>query len=249
MNRKRIKTELLVHDLKNPLAVIEAGITSLIRKGQKYGPLTDEHLKVLNRALRNTKVAKGLVNDVLEVGRSDEGIMCKDNFLISDFIRHPLVEIFDLTDYETAERISACVKISDLKELLSDKGILLEMDERMWKQEVCMDERKMRQILRNLLSNALKYRKEEVVIAIGEKGGSLHITVSDDGEGIEEEYHQKIFECYFQLDDVRDYCIRGHGIGLAGVLMLVEDMGGNLSLEGGERKGAKFSVILPLGRK
>jgi len=249
MNRKRIKTELLVHDLKSPLAVIEAGISSMIQRGQKYGPLAEGHLKILNRALRNTKIAKGLVNDVLEVGRSNEGIMCKGNFLLSDFIRYPLVEILDLTDHEAAERINACAKISDLKELLLDKGILLEMDERMWQQEVCMDERKMRQILRNLLSNALKYRKEEVVIAIGEEDGSLHITVSDDGEGIEEKYHQKIFERYFQLDDVRDHCVRGHGIGLAGVLILVEDMGGNLSLEGGKGKGAKFSVILPLGGK
>jgi len=60
---RRVKTDLLIHDLKVPLAVIEAGIVSLLRRVEKYGPLTEKQEKVLVRVLRNTKVTKRLVND------------------------------------------------------------------------------------------------------------------------------------------------------------------------------------------
>jgi hypothetical protein len=58
MEKNRIKFEFLVHDLKVPLAVIEAGILSLLHKQDKYGPLTDRQAKVLERALRNTIVTR-----------------------------------------------------------------------------------------------------------------------------------------------------------------------------------------------
>ena len=57
---------------------------------------------------------------------------------------------------------------------------------------------------------------------------------------------KKIFESYFQMDVTDSYTVRGHGLGLAGVMVLVEDMGGELFLESGEGKGAKFLVKLPL---
>jgi signal transduction histidine kinase len=67
-----------------------------------------------------------------------------------------------------------------------------------------------------------------------------------EGEGIPSAYHQKIFECYFQMDSERDHCVRGHGLGLAGVLILVEDLGGQLFLESDVGKGARFLVEVPL---
>jgi signal transduction histidine kinase len=246
MGRQKIKTELLVHDLKGPLAVIETGIISLLEREKKYGPLTEKQQKVLLRALRNTKITRTLVNDALEVGRSTEGIINKNKFCISNFIKQSLVEIFDLTDYNTAENIKECTTLSPLKKALLKKGIMLEIDAALWLQEVWLDECKMRQILRNLLNNALKYRNEHVELMIKKDDRSIFISVGDDGDGIPENYHQKIFDCYFQMETERDHCIRGHGLGLAGVMVLVEDMGGNLSLESSEGKGARFSVKIPL---
>jgi two-component system OmpR family sensor kinase len=92
----------------------------------------------------------------------------------------------------------------------------------------------------------LKYRKKQLEIKVQKKNDSLSICVSDDGEGIPASYHQKIFECYFQMDSQRQYCVRGHGLGLAGVMVLVEDMGGKLFLESDVGKGAKFLVEVPL---
>ena len=66
------------------------------------------------------------------------------------------------------------------------------------------------------------------------------MSVRDDGEGIQDIYHKKIFECYFQLHDEKDRCVRGHGLGLAGILLLVEAMGGEMSLESDKGKGVRF---------
>ena len=245
MGNQKIKIELLVHDLKGPLAVIETGINSLLQRENKYGSLNDKQKRVLQRVLRNTKITQTLVNDTLEVGKSTEGIINKNIFPISGLITQSLVEIFDLTDFDTAENIKQCTDLRLFKKMLSDKGIQFDIDASLWNREVCLDERKMRQILRNLLNNALKYRKEHLEIKIEKNNGSLLISVGDDGEGIPQNYHQKIFECYFQVESGREYCVRGHGLGLAGVMILVEEMGGKLSLESDVGKGTKFLVQLP----
>jgi two-component system OmpR family sensor kinase len=245
-DRRRVKTDLLIHDLKVPLAVIEAGIVSLLRRVEKYGPLTEKQEKVLVRVLRNTKVTKRLVNDALELGRSRKGIVDITNFNLSDLIGQTLVEIFDLADSGAAEKIRSCADLALFREVLEEKGILLHIDERLWCQEIYQDEGKLIQILRNLLNNALKYRKSRVGLEVDREGGYLVILVTDDGEGIPSVYHKKIFESYFQIDGSGVYTVRGHGLGLAGVMALVEDMGGQISLESEEGKGAKFSVRVPL---
>jgi two-component system, OmpR family, sensor kinase len=246
MSRRRIKFELLIHDLKVPVAVMEAGIISLLEREDKYGPLTERQKKVLFRILRNTKVTRTLINDALEVGKSNEGIITKNYFTVSGFIEHALLEIFDLTDQETAERIKECLDLQVMKRVLSEKGIILNIDEELWLQGVSLDERKMNQVLRNLLINALKYRKKRVELKIEKRNGAFSICVSDDGEGIAESYHKKVFECYFQMDQERNHCVRGHGLGLAGVMILIEDMGGKLTLESDVGKGAAFTVKIPL---
>jgi len=253
MDKKRIKTELLVHDLKTPIAIIEAGINSLMNLGEKQQTIGERQQKILARMLRSVKMAKGLVNDILEVGRSSEGIITSRKCMICELLLPPIFEVFDLTDNNASEKIKACEDMASLKGALSDRGILLNMNERLWRREVYLDSRKVNQIFRNLLSNALKYRKNIIEIQLDlrkskDKGESLFISVKDDGEGIEKIYHEKIFENYFQIeDDDRENCVRGHGLGLAGILILVEDMGGKMYLKSGEGKGAKFIVILPLG--
>ncbi len=249
MRRERIKIDLLIHDLKIPLAVIEAGITSLLQRREKYGPLTEKQEKALMRAFRNTKVVQTLVNDALELGRSGKGVDSLTNQRLSNLIEQALVEIFDLVDLNTSERIKMGTNLPRLREALKEKGIILLIDEDLWVQQVCLDGVKIRQILRNLLNNALKYRKSRVELEVDKKYGHLVFSIKDDGEGIPSIYHKKIFESYFQVDAIDSYTVRGHGMGLAGVMVLVEDMGGELSLESDEGKGAKFSVKVPLANK
>lgn len=246
MGNNRIKFDFLIHDLKVPLAVIEAGILSLLQKKDKYGTLNEKQEKVLERVLRNTVVTRTLVNDALELGRSAEGITHKIEFDLSCLVEQTLVEIFDLTDHQTAEKIRNCRELSGLKKTMSAQGIILHVSEQLWSRKILQDESKVKQIFRNLLNNALKYRKKELELRIEEEDGYLFMSVKDDGEGIPASYHQKIFECYFQMDMRTDHCVRGHGLGLAGVMVLIEDMGGKLFLDSDAGKGAKFSVKIPI---
>lgn len=246
MHRRRIKTDLLIHDLKGPLAVVETGIASLLQRREKYGSLTEKQEKVLARAQRNTKVIQSLVNDILELGRSREGIVSLKSLKLSNLIEQALIEIFDLVDRDTSEKIKICADLPQMKETLEKKGLMLLIEEALWSQEFNLDEAKIRQILRNLLNNALKYRKSRVELEIDKKDVHLVFSVKDDGEGIPPIYHKKIFESYFQMDVTDSYTVRGHGLGLAGVMILVEDMGGELFLESDEGRGAKFLVRIPL---
>jgi len=245
MERNRIKFEFLVHDLKVPLAVIEAGILSLLQKQDKYGELNEKQIKILERALRNTIVTRTLVNDALELGRSSQGIINKSTFTPAQLVLQTLTEILDLTDHSVADAIKECTSLADLKTCLSGHGLFLDVDDTFWTRDLYLDEGKVKQIFRNLLTNALKYKKNRVLLKITRLERHLFIAVSDDGEGIPSGYHKKIFECYFQMDMKSDHCVRGHGLGLAGVQVLLEDMGGELSLESDTGKGATFSVKIP----
>ena len=243
---KRIKIDLLVHDIKSPLAVIETGISSLIRNRSKLGPLTEKQEKILMRTLRNTKVARDLVESVMELGMAREGVFRYMNCTISGLVLSVLREIFDLVDVDMGEKIDDCEDLFSLKDLLKEKGILISIDEGLWSQRIRLDELKVKQILRNLLNNAMKYRKSIVEIEFIHEDRFLHISVKDDGKGIGIMYHKRIFESYFQVGDVNEYGFRSHGLGLAGVMVLIEDMGGELFLESDEGKGTKFIVKVSL---
>ncbi|OQX65912.1 MAG: hypothetical protein B5M55_02285 [Desulfococcus sp. 4484_242] len=246
--RQRIKIDFLIHDLKVPLAVIEAGLLSLMNKQDKYGPITEQQAKVFARVLRNTKVLKALVNDALELGRSEKGVINISRFKLSSLIGETLEEIFDLTDVNLSEEIKQCTKLSRMRDLLESRGVLLSMPEELWAEEIWQDHAKVSQILRNLLMNALKYRRKVVELKVDETDASLIFSVKDDGEGIPAAYHQKIFECYFQMEPESKgaYSVRGHGLGLAGAMVLVEDLGGKLFLDSDQGQGTRFLVKLPL---
>lgn len=246
MAQERIKIELLIHDLKSPIAVIEAGVASLLNRKEKYGPLTPEQERVLSRVLRNVKTTRMLVNDSLEIGRSREGIMNIKECRICSLVEQALVELFDLADFNMSERIRDCEDLLGLVNVLKEKGVALQVDKNLWLRELYLDESKVKQILRNLLSNALKYMKSRVELEISHTDGSLLVSVADDGEGIPRTYHQKIFECYFQMKGNSACPVRGHGLGLAGVMVLVEDLDGKLMLESDEGQGARFIVKVPV---
>jgi len=252
VRRKRIKLDFLIHELKSPLAVVEAGISSLLRRTEKYGPLTTAQEKVLRRALRNTRVSQSLVADTLEMGRSAEGVFKLTHCRLSNLILQVLVEVLDLAEVNVAEKIKTCADLPVLKKKLLEKGIALFIDKSLWAQEVLLDELKTKQIFRNLLTNALKYRKSSVTVKLEEDNGFLSFTVEDDGKGIPSVFHKKIFESYFQVDDGDDInarSVRGHGLGLASVMVLLEDMKGELFLESDEGKGARFLVKVPLAKR
>ena len=242
-----IKTELLVHDLKVPISVIDAGAKSLLNRQDSYGPLTDKQTKVLKRIIRNTLVTQRLVNDMLEIGRSREGVMITRDFPISSLIKSVLVEIFDLSDPGIVEAIRNTRSYEDLNRELSPKGVKLDFDPKTWNTVVQLDEAKVRQILRNLVSNAFKYRTKLIEIEGNIEGKSFIIKVRDDGKGISDADQQNIFKTYFTTGTNLDSAIQSHGLGLAGVMILLKDMGGELTLNSPGKNGTEFVVRINYG--
>jgi two-component system OmpR family sensor kinase len=241
-----IKTEILIHDLKVPISVIDAGAKSLLNRQDSYGPLTDKQIKVLKRIIRNTIATQRLVNDALELGRSREGVMIPVDFPISRLVTTVLIEIFDLADPAVTEVIKTLETYTQLSRVVFEKGFRLQFDSRVWETVVHMDEAKVRQILRNLVTNAFKHRAHFVDISGTIMEKQLTLCVRDDGRGIPPADHQRIFETYFTTGSSIESAIRSHGLGLAGVMVLLKDMGGSLVLNSDDGKGAEFIVKIPL---
>lgn len=241
-----IKTEILIHDLKVPVSVIDAGAKSLLNRQDRYGPLTEKQVKVLKRIIRNTLTTQRLVNDMLELGRSREGVIHLTQFSLGELVSGVLTEVFDLSNPPLAEQVRSTQSYDDLTDMLATHGFIVVVAEAAWKTRVCLDRAKVSQILRNLITNALKHRNQVVAIEAALEEAQIIFRVKDDGRGIPASNHQKIFETYFTTGGCLENAINSHGLGLAGVMVLVKDMGGHLTLESVEGDGARFTVVLPL---
>ena len=246
MSDNTIKTEILIHDLKVPISVIDAGAKSLLNRQDSYGPLTDKQIKVLKRIIRNTLTTQRLVNDVMELGRSREGVMIISDFPISVLVTSVLMEIFDLSDPGVADVIRKTQTYEELSLAVQASGARLFFDPKVWKTMVHLDEAKVRQILRNLVTNAFKHRASFVKISGNIEEKQLILKVKDDGRGIPRADHKKIFETYFTTGSSIENAIKSHGLGLAGVMVLLKDMGGTLTLNSAGGKGAEFIVTIPV---
>ena len=109
------------------------------------------------------------------------------------------------------------------------------------------DKIKIRQVLINLLDNAVKFTKEQGIITVSatKDNGKILISVQDNGIGIPYVEQSRIFERFYQVDKARTGEVEGTGLGLSIVKHIVEDHGGNIKLESELGKGSRFTVILP----
>jgi len=112
------------------------------------------------------------------------------------------------------------------------------------------DENKLRQVLVNLVDNAVKYSPEggRVELRVRSVNGSCQIEVADEGLGIPPEEHERIFEKFYRLDPQQTQGVGGSGLGLYICRELVERMNGRLHVESEPGKGSRFTVELPLRR-
>jgi signal transduction histidine kinase len=239
-----IQIEFLVHELKGPMSVIETGLRMLLDKRETYGPLSSRQEKTLQRTLRNAKKSRQMIDDLLEIGRSEAGC-----FICSRF--HPTKAVYDVLreslESEPGKPSHDLPEIDHLPDSLLRFGIQLNISPGVVDLEIDQDETKFRQIFGNLVKNALYHRKERIQIDIHQSGDYIHIEVSDDGPGIEPEYHELVFKRYRQVNDCALPTNReGHGLGLAGAFILARCLGGTIELKSESGRGARFRLILPV---
>ncbi len=223
----RLKSMFLAsmsHELRTPLNSI-IGFTGLLLMGMA-GELNKEQKKQLSMVKNSAKHLLNLINDILDISKIEAGRIDLD---ITDFSLKELVE-------EVAEEASS---------LLVGKSIRLEaiVDERI---NMASDRRRVKQILINLVSNAIKFT-DEGLVRIKVKylsSDKVKISVSDTGIGIKKEDMKKLFQPFRQLDMSSSKKYEGTGLGLHLCYRLTELLGGTISANSKFGKGSVFSVTL-----
>ena len=165
MLQQRLKLNLLFHDLKSPLAVVETGVTSLLNRS-RFGSLSEKQEKVLKRIIRNARVARVLVNDLLELGCAQKGIIRETPIKVSSIIPEVLWQVLDLTNHSLSTKIKDVLDLTQLQSILPEGGITLSISPEIWEKEFYLDDRKIKQIIRNLMSNSLKHMKNSIEVTI-----------------------------------------------------------------------------------
>ena len=247
---REIQIEFLVHELKGPISIVETGMRTLLEKREKYGDLSSRQEKTLKRALRNTQKAREMLYDLLEIGRSEAGCFHCAGFQPAKAAYEVLMDALETMAAGIFEQCRLCREEKETIQFLSGCGIFLDISPCLAHTEIVQDEIKFRQILGNLIKNALHHRRGRVEIIMRQEDNRLLTEVSDDGPGIKPEHHQMLFQRYVQIkkeNECRTLKRRGHGLGLAGALVLARGLGGDIEVESGnKRKGSTFRLILPI---
>ncbi|MBD3309011.1 hypothetical protein GF339_21545 [candidate division KSB3 bacterium] len=243
---RELEIEFLIHELKDPIAIIETGMRALLEKRDKYGPLSPRQEKTLKRTLRNTRKAREMLNSLLEIGRSEAGHFLCCQFPVAKAVYTVLLDALETMPGISPDAIRTSRDITEGQRILSKHGIFFHISAQMADAELFQDEIKFRQIVGNLIKNALHHRKERVDITMHRGEQHVLIEITDDGPGIAPEHHQVIFQRYAQIQEGVPLLRKGHGLGLAGALILARRLGGDIELQSAKGQGATFRLFLPL---
>jgi len=243
---REIEIQFLIHELKDPISIVETGLRTLLEKKEKFGPLLPKQENTLKRTLRNTKKAREMLNNLLEIGRSESGCFICSHFPPAKSVFQAMKDSLEIMTGPLSEEIGKYQAEKDALELLSRNGIHLDISPRISDNEIFQDEIKFRQIVGNLLKNALHHRRENLEIKMDIENDVLSLTVSDDGPGVEPDHHEMIFRRYAQVKECSIVPRKGHGLGLAGALILARCLGGDIKIVSEKGQGAAFCLTLPV---
>jgi signal transduction histidine kinase len=243
MTHKDTLVDLLIHDLTGPLSIVATSVNNLLNKEERYGPYNDSHKEALRRVKRNADKAKALLQEIIEVYRSEEGLFRKEHFLVEEVLRDALRDAVEVVKPDVAEALCNATGKDDLDRILQNNGIYIEIKGKYSNSPFIHDQKKVGQIIRNLISNALKYRKKEIKLSIA-GDVDLLISVEDDGQGIPKEKQDYIFKRFLSLEKNKG-APEGLGFGLSCVKSIIETMGGDISLKSGEEGGSCFTARIP----
>jgi signal transduction histidine kinase len=225
----RHKSEFLAntsHELRTPLNAI-LGYAELI-EDNIYGEVPGKIREVLQRIQSNGRHLLGLINDVLDISKIEAGQLT-----------------LSIADYSLNEAIATVVTatsgLADEKQLALRTTISGELP------VGAGDERRITQVLLNLVGNAIKFTEAgEVELRAAAKNGSFEVSVSDTGPGIPAEERERIFEEFQQLDSSSTRAKGGTGLGLAIAKRIIEMHGGRIWVDSEVGHGSTFSFTLPV---
>jgi signal transduction histidine kinase/CheY-like chemotaxis protein len=226
----QLKSEFLAnmsHELRTPLTIV-LGFTNTVLRGAQ-GPLTEPQSDSLRRVYDNAKHLLGLINDILDLSKIEAGQMEIEP------------EPFNLP---------GCLEAvgDNFRPMAEGKGLAFRVElDRDLPQQLVSDEIRVRQVVTNLASNAVKFTdRGEVTLAARRDGpDGVVVEVRDTGPGIAEEDIPKIFDQFRQLDGATTRRAGGTGLGLSIVRRLVELLGGRLEVRSRLGVGSTFEVHLP----
>jgi signal transduction histidine kinase len=190
-----------------------------------------------------------MVLGLLEVGRSESGTVKPEIFNPFECTCRVLLECLEISAPEIYEGIDKERFERDPIKEVSSHGIFLEAPPSILETRLYQDEGRYFQILGNLLKNAMRYRKERIDIRMNLKNELFWVEVIDDGEGIDDEYHEAIFQCYTRIAECSLPQARGHGLGLAGARIMARHLGGDISVWSCKGDGSRFRFTLPKALK
>jgi GAF domain-containing protein len=213
------------HELRTPLNAI-LGYTELIADGV-YGDTPEKVQVTLKRVMTNGRHLLGLINDVLDLSKIEAGQL---TLSLTDYSMKDVVH----NVYGAVEPLAAEKKLSFKVEIMPDMAA------------GHGDERRLTQVLLNLVGNAIKFTDEgSVVIKASQTNGAFSVAVCDTGPGISEDDQKKLFQEFQQADSSTTKKKGGTGLGLAISKKIVEMHGGRIWLESQVGKGSTFAFTVP----
>jgi signal transduction histidine kinase len=214
------------HELRTPMNAI-IGYTELIADGI-YGTVPAPMQEVLTRVDASGRHLLGLINDVLDLSKIEAGQLT-----------------LTLAEYSMKEVIEAVLAAAE--PLAAEKRLKLVVDLPPDLPTGRADQRRLAQVLLNLVGNAIKFTDEgHVALRVGAAAGVFAIAVSDTGPGIPEADHERIFEEFQQADTSRTRPKGGTGLGLAIARRIVTMHGGRIWVESTPGAGATFRITMPV---
>ena len=216
------------HELRTPLAAIYGCARTLLRRDLQLGE--DDRARLLEVVAQESERLTRIVGDILLANQIDAGRL----------------RLKDL-EVDVAELARAVVE--EMEATLSGKeGILLELDTPASLPRVSGDEDKLRQVLLNLIDNAVKYSPDggRVTVRVEQRDSGLRIAVTDEGLGIAHGEQQRIFGKFYRIDPQQTRGVGGTGLGLYICRELVRHMAGRVTVTSREGHGSTFVIDLPL---
>jgi len=224
---ERVRSEFLgnvSHELRTPIFALQGMLETLLN-----GALDDRTVNrdFVQRALDNTQRLNTLLGDLIEISRIESGEMKMSfrYFDLSEFLEHIMEEMLPIARKNNLELLFT--KFQEKIEVLGDKE-------------------RLRQVMINLIDNAIKYTNAggNITLSCERANDGVRIEVKDTGTGISQEHLPRIFERFYRIDKERSREAGGTGLGLAIVKHIIEAHGSKVDVQSEVTKGSTFSFSL-----